>query len=332
MLHLHNGDSSANVLKESGLPGEHVAWREALICGPTPLNLSADEWHSVRAAHLAEAYEVKPEDCLRDLMEQERALNDFPRHEEIVLWFEHDLFCQLHLVYLLQWFAARELGQTKLSLVCVDSFPGVDDFRGLGQLSPQQMASLFASRREVSASQLQLAVAAWQAYCSPAPQDIQAVVDNETSALPFLKNTLRAHLARFPSTRNGLGRVGNLALELISDGYREFPRLFEQFGKRAAIYGLGDFQFRNELRRLAVAHAPLLIKTSGGAQSGLASGAFLRDIFELTKEGESVLEGKADFVELNGMDLWLGGVRLHGAENLWRWDEGSETLILNQAA
>ncbi|MBD0326590.1 MAG: RNA polymerase subunit sigma, partial [Pyrinomonadaceae bacterium] len=164
MLHLHNGDSSANILRESGLPGEHLAWREALISGPTPQNLSAEEWIRVRAAHLAEAYDVSPEDCTRNLLEQDRALSDFSQHEEVVLWFEHDLFCQLHLIYLLQWFATRELGETKLSLVCVDSFPGVEDFRGLGQLSPPQMASLFETRSEVSAAQLNLAVAAWQAY------------------------------------------------------------------------------------------------------------------------------------------------------------------------
>jgi hypothetical protein len=326
MLHLHNGDSSANILKESGLPGEHVAWREALISGPTPQNFSADEWRRVRAAHLAEAYALKPETVMHNLAEQERALSEFSRHREVVLWFEHDLFCQLHLVYLLQWFAGQKPCQTKLSLICIDSFPGVDDFRGLGQLSPQQMASLFAARREVSDEQLKLAVAAWQAYCAPTPLTLQQLTDNETLALPLLKNSLCAHLARFPSTLNGLGRIEQQALSLIKDGNGEFKGLFQEFGARQSIYGLGDFQFWNELQRLTRAQTPLLVMSETDAEGTLASGAFLKTVFELTPEGALVLEGKEDFVELNGIDLWLGGVHLDGKENPWRWNEGSERL------
>ena len=31
MLHIHNGDSTANLLREFGLLGEHTAFREVLI-------------------------------------------------------------------------------------------------------------------------------------------------------------------------------------------------------------------------------------------------------------------------------------------------------------
>lgn len=327
MLHIHNGDSSANVLKESGLKGEHLAWREALIAGPTPQNLSAADWRNVRSLHLAEAYELDPQASALDLLEQERALAKFSQHEEVVLWFEHDLFCQLHLIYLLQWFAKQELGRTKLSLICLDSFPGIKDFRGLGQLSPSQMASLFDARRELSGLQFDLAGAAWQAYCAPAPLELQKIINTETSCLPFLKRALLKHLARFPSTVNGLGRVENEALKLINDGYLEFARLFDEFGRREPIYGLGDFQFRNELKRMVKAPTPLLVVRNDNLDNGLASGTYLKAVFELTEKGAEALEGKADFVKLNGIDLWLGGVHLHGAESSWRWDERSETLI-----
>lgn len=326
MLHIHNGDSSANILKESGLRGEHLAWREALIAGPTPQNLSDDEWRRVRAAYLSEAYELKQEDCTKSLLEQDRALSGFARHEEVVLWFEHDLFCQLHLIYLLHWFSKQKLGATKLSLVCVDRFPDIDDFRGLGQLNPSQMASLFDARREVSDAQFGLAVAAWQAYCAPAPDSLQEIINADSSALPFLKDALRKHLARFPSVKNGLGQVENQALKLISEGHSGFTDLFHEFGEREALYGLGDFQFWNELKRLTKAKTPLLVTTKDDLDGSLASGAFAKAHFELTEEGASVLEGKGDFVELNGIDAWLGGVHLSGTENLWRWDEQKELI------
>ncbi|WP_256831125.1 hypothetical protein [Paenibacillus sp. Pae15] len=37
-------------------------------------------------------------------------LERYREHDEVVLWFEHDLFDQTLLIYLLQWLAARERG------------------------------------------------------------------------------------------------------------------------------------------------------------------------------------------------------------------------------
>jgi len=169
MLHIHNGDSTAGTARKTAIAGEHLAWREALVCGPAPGGLAANDFRGVRARHLVEAYGVALEKCERELRAQEEALAAFADHEEVVLWFEHDLFCQVHLIYLLDWFAQRELGRTKLSLICVGEFPGVEGFRGLGQLSGEQLVSLFPERQEVSQAQLRLGSKAWRAYTSPDP-------------------------------------------------------------------------------------------------------------------------------------------------------------------
>src|SRR5262245_37367141 len=101
MLHIHNGDSTSETAKKASLPGEHIAWREAMVCGPTPADLPEAEFIDLRAIHLSEAYEAEFEKCQRDLQTQHQALANFANHDEVVLWFEHDLFCQIHLIYLL---------------------------------------------------------------------------------------------------------------------------------------------------------------------------------------------------------------------------------------
>src|SRR2546426_8233817 len=169
MLHIHNGDSTAGTARKANVPGEHLSWREALVCGPTPRGLSADEFSRVRAKHLSDAYGLRIEVCAKELREQQEALASSGDHDEVVLWFEHDLFCQVHLIYLLNWFAKRELGKTTLSLICIDNFPGIDDFRGLGQLNEEQLASLFPQRCEIGSAQLNLGLKAWQAYSSSDP-------------------------------------------------------------------------------------------------------------------------------------------------------------------
>src|SRR6266508_3189197 len=201
MLHIHNGESVAGTARKADLPGEHLAWREALVCGPAPSGLSDDAFRKVRAAHLSDAYGADIDRYERELREQEEALTRFTDHEEAVLWFEHDLFCQVNLIYLLDWFAQRELGRTNLTLVSVDDFPGIDDFRGLGQLNEEQLVSLFPQRHEITSAQLSLGSKAWPAYSSSDPSTIESLLNGDTSALPFLKPALFKHLARFPSVR-----------------------------------------------------------------------------------------------------------------------------------
>src|SRR5688572_27998219 len=135
MLHIHNGDASADTAKQSTLPGEHLAWRESLMTGPTPAGLSGREWRSLRAQHLSEAYGVDFKECEQELLDQEKKLASFGEHDEVVLWFEHDLFCQTNLLYLLNWFEQQDMGNTRLSLICIGEFPGKENFRGLGELN-----------------------------------------------------------------------------------------------------------------------------------------------------------------------------------------------------
>src|SRR5215510_4917150 len=166
MLHIHNGDSSAGTARNANIPGEHLAWREALVCGPARGDLSEPDFLEMRAQHLSTAYAVELDRVRSDLHAQYQVLGAFRDHEEVVLWFEHDLFCQVHLIYLLNWFAQRDFGDTKLSLICIGEFPGVPSFDGLGQLNEKQLASLLPERLDVTPAQMEAGARAWQAYSS----------------------------------------------------------------------------------------------------------------------------------------------------------------------
>ena len=319
ILHIHNGDASAYVAKQSSIPGEHFAWREALIDGPAPVSANGAEWRRVRVQHLSEAYGVERVECEKESVVQEKKLASFADFEEVVLWFEHDLFCQVHLIYLLNWFANRELGKTKLSLICIGSFPGKENFRGLGELSADELNSLFPSRQSVTREQLELATRAWEAYRSTDPRDLETLLQKDTSALPFLRPALQGHLRRFPSTGNGLGRIENRGLQLVDSGVNHFGDLFRRFGEVEPVYGLGDSQFWQSLRKLADANQPLLTISRDRPSPNTT--------IEITDLGRAVLRGDGDFVLLNGIEGWLGGVYLSDERNLWRWDDDSEAIV-----
>jgi hypothetical protein len=292
-----------------------------------PQGLSADEFRRVRADHLASAYGVSIEKCEQELRAQEDALSAFSDHEEVVLWFEHDLFCQVQLVYLLDWFAQRDLGRTKLSLVCVGEFPGIEYFRGLGQLNETELASLFPKRTEVSPSQLELGGKAWQAYSSPNPADLLSLLSSDLSAMPFLERAFIKHLQRFPSTENGLGRIGNVGLGLIAQGHQRFRSLFPAFVSRESEYGFGDAQLYLELKQLAKAASPLVTFSSSVKGATTDAAEILLSTFVLTDVGKAVLDGEEDFVRRNGIDSWLGGVHLKGKESDYRWEEDAQELL-----
>ena len=275
----------------------------------------------------AEAYEVKLEDCEKNLLIQEAALAGFTEHDETILWFEHDLFCQINLIYLLDWFSKQSRGNTRLSLICIGEFPGKESFRGLGELTGEQLTSLFERRHEVADAEFELATRAWAAYCSNHPEEITRMVEEDTTAIPFLRDALRLHLTRFPSVKNGLNRIEDKSLEMISKGDSGFKSLFPMFNNAYPVYGLGDSQFWCALKRLGKAGSPLItISGLGEGAPEFKSNRFHEASFELTETGRAVLAAERDFIDINGIDLWLGGVHLVGGA-LWRWDEQARELV-----
>jgi hypothetical protein len=326
MLHILNGESTEGTLKQSSVPAVFFSFRDVLVQGPTPTGTDDQEWRRIRSAHLVESYGVEIEACEQGLLSQEETLRSASQHEEVVLWFEHDLFCQINLLYLLNWFALERLGQTKLSLINIGEFPGRENFRGLGELNVEQLSSLFPQRQQVTPAQLNLAKAAWAAYSSPNPTAIETLLNTDISSLPFLTRAFQAHLKRFPGTKNGLGHVENRSLELINNGFEKFIDLFPRFANAEPVYGLGDAQLWLSLRMLMSARHPLLTVLNAKPEEPLASDGIHEAEFKLTEAGHAVLNGEADFVALNSIDLWLGGVHLIGSGNVWRWNEASGKL------
>ena len=98
---------------------------------------------------------------------RDTTLAQFAAHKEVILWFEHDLYDQLQLIQLLDWFSHQDRAATTLSLICINSFPHIAHFTGLGELNPSQLRSLFETRHPLTQGELTLGSEAWKAFCSP---------------------------------------------------------------------------------------------------------------------------------------------------------------------
>jgi hypothetical protein len=301
MLHLLNGDATAAVFP-AALPGERAVWRDILMEGPA--GAGAEE----RAAWLAPRLGVSPDEYARGWYQGEATLARAREHDEIVLWFEQDLFCATNL-----WFVLDRLAGAPVSLV----FPELGDgFDGLGTLDAGAFVPLFERRTRLSGAAVTEAGELWRAYAAPEPTALAALAPS----LPFATRAIRLHCGRFPSTSRGVDAVEHAALAAL-EGPLTFGALFRAVVASPGLreLGMGDVQLAATLRDLAAGPTPLM------SLSGETSPAGVRDIVESshlsrTGAGAEVLAGHADRLALAPLDRWLGGVHLRPGALVWRWD------------
>lgn len=293
MIHIHNGDLAAALAQRSHIPGEHVPFRESLVTGPI---VPGRDWIETRTRAISEAHGIDALRVRTDLVEQELALDNARTKGEIVLWFEHDLFCLVHLVYLLQRFA-----DARVSLV----WPA----KPLTEHDERELHLLFESRAEVTPSMKSIAARVWQAYASPDPSALNEWLERDTPDFPFLRDGLTLHASRFPSTANGLGAIEQRALAHIANGFTDFATIFDHINSEVPRFGFGDSEVVRLLRAISWCAVPLLTM----------SGDPPKAICTITPAGENVVRGEVDNLAVNDPDQWFGGTHLT-RENVWRFD------------
>ena len=350
-LHITNGDHAGDQLR-TFVDGPVALACDVLHEGPCP-PADGDAWHELRGRFLAGPGHTAG-DVKAKLAADDRAIADACRRgDRIVLWFEHDLFDQLALIRTLDLLVRLEPDTTdthadaataavvsglsrtlpRVSLICIDRFPGVARFVGLGQLTGAQLATLNGTGASVTRGHYTLAVDAWRAFRSPDPRDLVQIADALSAArlpvseggpaLPFLGDALRRFLAEYPSVENGLSRTEELALRALADAPSTAGALFGAAQSIEARPFMGDSTFFGILERLASARVPLVSVGTAPDEP-----AFVTREIAITDAGRDVLARRADHVRLNGIDVWRGGVHLTGSDRSpWRWDARHETLV-----
>lgn len=149
-----------------------LVWREIYSAGPIFIDPAAQQNRLLRAEVLQATMGIPAAEYLAGCAEQERRISGFRQYDEVVLWFEHDLFDQSMLAYLLHWFNGQKPGNTKLSLLCIGEFPGIELFHGLGQLTEAQLSTLAGTWRNIGRKELQLGSLLWEAYAAADPREL----------------------------------------------------------------------------------------------------------------------------------------------------------------
>ena len=321
-LNITNGDSAAGTLSEAGIEGKIIAWRDVLHEGPVDSSLSLEELSRSRASFISEQGWDDFAHVSGDFEERDRVIRHLDYFDEVVLWFEDDLYDQLQLIQLLDFFAGGAGGRRRLSVIVVDGY--------IPPLSSEELKKLDKTRPLVTAEQLDLAKRAWKAFGSPDPTAISRLLAEDTSALQYLARALTRHLEEFPSTVNGLSRSEGEALSVIHEGHNTPVRAFLEVAKKQESIFLGDIIFYSYLERLSGKKDALVTWKDGSpviAPTVKRAREFVEGELAVTPLGREVLAAKKDWQQINRKTRWLGGVEIALGENGWRWDPNERQVV-----
>jgi redox-sensitive transcriptional activator SoxR len=320
LLHVTNGESAGNTLRQTALGGAVLSWQDVLHDGPVPA-LPRRELLQTRARFLADCGWGRRQVLLTALERRDYQLLDALRNGlQVVLWFEHDLYDQLQLLDAL---ALAHTVDAAPELIVIGAFDGKSGFGGLGELTARELETLWPSRHRAEPATLQSAATAWAAFRAPEPTALAALATQASADLPFLAPALRRLLEELPSPGDGLSRTERAALQTIAAGARTPPASFVAMQRLEEAPFLGDTWFYRALSTLGQGKNRLLESDDGTPLPpppplGDAQ-LFARLQLRLTANGERTRRGESDRIELLGIDRWIGGTHLT-SDDVWRWD------------
>ena len=322
-LHVRCGSDLQEPLKEAGFHGDFYEHSYPYLLGPVR---EGPDCLPQRARFIIDTYSElfqPPLDYagqLQALEEQEHALRDSAAYERVVIWSEHDCYDQLTLIRLLGHYATHRR-PAHLELINLSDFPGAKRFIGLGELPPEALRMLWATRRPAAPPQLQLGLNAWRALVNPDPRPLAVIMRGATPALPLLAGALHRHLRELPSAVTGLSLTEELALSVLAEGPDNLIRLIGRLLFVAdPLPGQGDWNACHRVLAMQTANAPVFTRSPGVDREGKARPPWT-DVLAITELGRSVLNGAPDFRTLQPAARWVGGVEVAAGNADWRWDE-----------
>jgi len=226
ILHITSGDIAGDNLAKAGLPGEVFVWHDILYDSPRTSGWPTQDTLKARAQFLEEATAggLKKEYILETLRSQYQKLEEASSRARIILWFDACLFDQSMLAHVLTCLHEKQI--LHVDLLCVDAFPGIVPFHGLGQLQPEQLSSLFGQQHTVTEEQFNFAIRVDGAFATQNLAVMTQLSIMPNAPLPRIPAAMSRWLQERPDPVSGLGLLERLALQAIHSGYEKPGKIF----------------------------------------------------------------------------------------------------------
>lgn len=290
-LHLVNGDSLNEQVQELNLPGELIVWRELLCEGPTLQEINS-EFFKVRKKFLKQAYSISADEYEESFISEIKKLKSLDKFDEIVLWFEFDLFCHINMLAAIHLLIEIQK-DVPISLVCSRKLKGEKEFRPLSQLSLDDLKNHYDNRIKLTVDDLEIATLIWELYCSNSPLKLKPQIKVKSN-FEYLSSCIRAHIERFPNSITGINTLEKNVLRLIENhDIKNEHHLLGYVLEYQGYYGYSDAQMQRMLKKLNI-----FFEEKDGR-------------IQLTEKGHLALEAKRNFYQELKNDEYLGGARMY---------------------
>ncbi|WP_038529538.1 hypothetical protein [Formosa agariphila] len=248
-LHITNGGALTNYLVELEFQGEILTWEEMLCEGPTIEHINSPEFIDTRLKFLREFYDIEAD---TDKLKKDISVLDNTEHyNEIILWFEYDLFCHINLIGVINLLLQKKI-DLPLFLVCSGRIHGVKELKSLTELSSSQLSDHYEARVRLTAEDKDLVRTIWQLYNGKDHNLIKPYIVKHSS-FEYLSNCLKAHLQRFPNSINGLNELELNILKIIDTrSIHTKNHLLGYALNFQGFYGYSDMQFERIIERLSI--------------------------------------------------------------------------------
>ena len=294
-------------------PGDVVCVYDDLSAGPLCELRDVESWRAARLAfwdHVDGPPGSPRERRIRIKSRSEHPIIPDPQRlidaNEIILWLGAGLEDQITLAWMPQYLRALGTSLKKLRIVQFERKPSGELIPRLSVLTSAEM-TMAPGPRELGKAEIEYLDRAWAAVTSPRPEALVHMLGEESVPLPLLLAAFRFLFYRYPDVRSGINRHDAKLLAKTRDrgpaaaGVIAYSMMeLGEEGDRA-----GDLVLWWRLRRLADPALPYRALTMTGAKTTIRGSEV-----HLTAIGEQVARGELNFVELNGIDDWVGGVHL----------------------
>ena len=270
LLHVTNGESAGNTLRQTALGGAVLPWQDVLHEGPVPalprpellrracalprrlrLGSPAGAPLVARAARPATASTrsaTTSRSCSGSSTTSTTSSSSSTRSR------------------------SRTAEDAAPELIVIGSFPGKPSFAGLGELTASELETLWPSRRRAAPAALDAPTSAWAAVRAPEPTTLSEWATRENAHLPFVAPALRRLLEELPAPADGLSGTERRALQAIAAGARTPPAAFVAAQRLEDAPFIGDTWFYRALSALGQGSARL-VETDDGAPLPAAASA-----------------------------------------------------------
>lgn len=287
-FHITNGGVLTEYLTKLNFDGELMTWHEMLCVGPTTKEIDNDDFFNLRKEFIESTYNIPyKEEVFKKELNKLSTLEDY---EEVILWFEYDLFCHINMISAISLLKQKKC-HLPIYLVNCGKIEGEKQLKGFGELTPEQIQFNYENRIKLNVDDIAFAQKAWRIYCETDHNLFKELIVRPSN-FEYMSNCLKAHMKRFPDTRTGLNMMEYNLLKLINEYKIKDRHHLLGYGLHyQGYYGYGDMQIERIINNISLFYDET------------------EEQLVLNRNGHLALEHQQNFFEEMKSDFQFGGVK-----------------------